>query len=122
MLKLNLEKAYDKVNCTFLNEILKLKGFGKRWRRWIWGYLSSINFSVIINGRPRGKIMGHGGLRQRHAVSPVLLTIVGDAFSNIVHCCNKRRLIHGFSFGNPSVEVMHLQYVDDISIFCSWGD
>ena len=33
LLKLNLEKAYDKVDGSFLDMTMKLKGFGKRWRR-----------------------------------------------------------------------------------------
>ena len=38
----------------------------------------------------------------------VFYHIVGNAFSNLVHYCKERRLIQGFSFGNPSVEVTHL--------------
>ena len=33
LLKLDLEKAYDKVDWSFLDMIMKLKGFGKRWRK-----------------------------------------------------------------------------------------
>ena len=42
LLKLDLEKAYDKVDWSFLDMIMKLKGFGKRWRKWIWGCLSTL--------------------------------------------------------------------------------
>ena len=60
LLKLDLEKAYDKVDWSFLDMAMKLKDFGKRWRRWIWGCLSTANFSIIVNGRPRGKILAKG--------------------------------------------------------------
>ena len=78
LLKLDLERAYDKVDWSFL-DIVKLKGFGKRWRRWIWGYWSTTNFSIIVNGRSRGKIFAKRGIRQGDPLAPFLLTIMGDA-------------------------------------------
>ena len=64
LLKLDLEKTYDKVDWSFLDMAMKLKGFGKRWRRWIWGCLSTTNFSIIVNGRPGEKILAKRGIRQ----------------------------------------------------------
>ncbi|TYK07812.1 hypothetical protein E5676_scaffold1737G001060 [Cucumis melo var. makuwa] len=50
LLKLNLEKGYDEVDWSSLDMAVKLKGFGRRWRRWICGFLSMTNFSIIVNG------------------------------------------------------------------------
>lgn len=44
LLKLDLEKTYDKVDWSFLDAVLELKGFGLRWRRWIGGCLANTNF------------------------------------------------------------------------------
>lgn len=52
VIKLDIEKSFDKVDWDFLEEILAAKGFGITWRRWIRGCVSSTNFSIIINGRP----------------------------------------------------------------------
>lgn len=62
VLKLDIEKAFDKVDWDFLDLILEAKGFGLRWRKWIKGCISSPNFSIIINGKPRGKIFASRGL------------------------------------------------------------
>jgi hypothetical protein len=35
VIKLDYEKAYDKVSIDFLLEVLKLRGFGERWIGWI---------------------------------------------------------------------------------------
>jgi mannosylglycoprotein endo-beta-mannosidase len=35
MIKLDYEKAYDKVSWSFLEDMLKSKGFGDKWIRWI---------------------------------------------------------------------------------------
>lgn len=39
LIKLDLEKAYDKVDWNYLDAILEYKGFGKRWRTWSKGCL-----------------------------------------------------------------------------------
>ena len=62
--KIDFEKAYDCVEWGFLDFVLQKKGFGSVWRKWIRGCLSTVSFSVFINGRPRGKFRGSRGLRQ----------------------------------------------------------
>ena len=62
--KINFEKAYDNVSWDFLEFVLQKKNFGRRWRSWIKGCLSSVSYSIIINGRLRGKFKCFKGLRQ----------------------------------------------------------
>lgn len=57
VIKLNLEKTSGKVDWEFLDAILRVKGFGQLRRKCIYGCLSSANYLILINGRPRGKII-----------------------------------------------------------------
>jgi hypothetical protein len=54
MCKMDLEKAYDRVNCDFLLYMLKRCGFGDKWCSWIAHCISSMRFSVLVNGSPYG--------------------------------------------------------------------
>ena len=43
VLKLDLEKTFDTVDCDVIGSILKARGFGCLWRSWIRGCVTSAN-------------------------------------------------------------------------------
>jgi hypothetical protein len=49
ILKLDFEKAYDKVNWDFLQQTLRIKGFLEKWCRWISQIISKGSVGVKIN-------------------------------------------------------------------------
>ena len=53
-MKLDMSKAYDRVERKFLLEIMDRMGFHFKWIGWILECLSSVSFSIMVNGEPRG--------------------------------------------------------------------
>jgi hypothetical protein len=49
VLKLDYEKAYDRVNWDFLEEMLKIRGFGPRWTTWIMKVVMGGSISISLN-------------------------------------------------------------------------
>jgi hypothetical protein len=49
-LKLDFEKAFDKVDHSFIMEVLQANGFGPKWCIWIQQLLESATSLVLING------------------------------------------------------------------------
>ena len=50
--KLDIKKAYDHLNWNFLLETLSRRGFGGKWMRWIKFCISTVKYSVLMNGSP----------------------------------------------------------------------
>ena len=122
MFKIDYEKAYDNVNCDFLDFVLQKKNFDSKWRRWIRGCLSSVSYSVLINRRLRGKFEGFKGLKQKDPLSPFLFIVVVDGLSRLMEratevgfvkgCRTKVGFVKGCRMGRDNVMVSHLQFAD----------
>jgi hypothetical protein len=119
--KLDLEKAYDHVNWSFLLYLLKRCGFGERWREWIEWCISSVRFSILVNGSPEGFFNSSRGIRQGDPLSPLLFVMVMEALSRMVNATVEQGLIAGFSVGErvfSDLVVSHSLFADDTLIFC----
>lgn len=83
ILKVDFMKAYDLVDCEFLIDLLKAKGFGERWLGWIHNILFSSKANILMNGSPNGYIHYQRGLRPGDQLSPMLFVLVTDALSSM---------------------------------------
>jgi hypothetical protein len=119
--KLDMEKAYDHVDWNFLIYMLRRCGFGERWCMWIKHCISTVRYSVLINGVPSGFFGSSRGVRQGDPLSPFLFVLVMEAFSRMLGAFISRGLILGFTVGSSEpnrVNVSHLLFADDTLVFC----
>lgn len=69
-------------------------------------------------GKPRGKIQTKRSLRQGILSPLFFLRLWGMRRVDWYIFCNERSILKGFDVGSSSLEVTHLQYADDMLIFC----
>ena len=119
--KLDIEKAYDHVSWSFLLVGLKKMGFGERWIKWIEWCISTMRFSILINGSPSGFFQSSRGLRQEDPLSSYLFVIAIEVFS----CLLRRVISGGFLSGwrvrdrsGEGLQISHLLFADDTLVFC----
>ena len=67
--KLDIEKAYDHVDWSFLLSVMGMMGFGEKWLQWMWWRISTTSFSVLVNGTPLSFFQSSRGLRQEDSLS-----------------------------------------------------
>jgi hypothetical protein len=74
-LKLDFEKAYDKVNWDFLFLSLQNRGFGNKWMMWMHMVVEGGTVSVKINNQIGKYIKSYKGVRQGDPLSPILFNL-----------------------------------------------
>ena len=96
--------------------------FGSRWIKWISFCISSVKFSLIINGNTEGffQSQSHRGLRQGDPMSPFLFLLAMEGLNHMLRTTNANRGVKGFSAQTgrgKDLEVSHLFYADDALFF-----
>jgi hypothetical protein len=63
-IKLDMNKAYDKMEWEFLEAIIGKMGFSERWIKLIMECVCTITYSIIVNGQAVGRITPSRRIRQ----------------------------------------------------------
>ena len=117
--KLDMSKAYDRVEWNYLRAILLKLGFHERWVSLIMMCVSTVSYFVMVNCEQKGFIKPGRGLRQGDPLSPYLFLICAEGLSALIRKAERDSLIHGISICQGGPRVSHLFFADDSIIFCN---
>ena len=118
ILKIDLSKAYDKVSWLYIHMLLIHLGFGIAFVRWIMSCITTVSFSVLINGAASPFFHAERGLRQGCPLSPLLFLLVAEGLSQLLKKAHCEGQLNGIVVAQQ-LQITHLLFVDDVLIFCS---
>lgn len=117
-IKIDMSKAFDRVEWSFLIQILKKIGFSKKWCNLIHECISTTTLAVLINGSPTGFFKPTRGLRQGDPISPYLFLFCMEALSRTIMNAEHLEKIKGIKITPSAPTISHLLFADDCLIFC----
>lgn len=120
-LKLDMSKAYDRVEWDFLEAILHKLGFEDRITNLFMKCVSSVSYQINHAGRIFGNITPTRGLRQGDPLSSYLFLICIEGFTSLIHDYERRGLIQGIKVARAAPQISHMFFADDCYIFCKAG-
>jgi hypothetical protein len=117
LLKIDFEKAYDKVNWSFLQQTLRMKGFDPKWCEWVQRFIEKGSVGINVNNDIGHYFQTKKGLRQGDPLSPNLFNIVADMLAILIARAKEDGQVSGLIPHLVDGGVSILQYADDTIIF-----
>ncbi|KAK9998306.1 hypothetical protein SO802_017909 [Lithocarpus litseifolius] len=116
--KLDISKAYDCVEWSFLRQIMLKLGFDKHWVQLAMETVCIASYYVLINGEPKGFIKPSRGIKQGDPLSPYLFLLCVERLSALLGKVMESQYLHGILSCPNGVCISHLLFADDSFIFC----
>ena len=119
--KLDMSKAFDRVEWCFVKAVMEKLGFSVKWVDLVMRCITSVSYSILINGVACGNIAPTRGLQQGDPFSPTLFLICNKGLSALIHEAAQNHLCTRISICRGSPRVTHLLFADDSILFCKAG-
>ncbi|CAN1302061.1 Transposon TX1 uncharacterized 149 kDa protein [Linum perenne] len=116
--KIDISKAFDRVEWDYLRMILHKLGFGDMWVNWMIMCVTSVRYSVVINSKTVGPVIPERGLRQGCPLSPFLFIICAEGLSFLIRRAVMEGALHDVNVCQRAPRISHLFFADDSFFFC----
>ena len=114
-IKIDISKAFDSVQWSFLSKVLSAMNFPPIFIHWIMLCVTTASFSVQVNGDLAGYFRSSRGLRQGCSLSPYLFVICMDVLSKMLDKGASDRKF-GYHPRCKNLGLTHLCFADDIMV------
>ena len=116
--KLDISKAYDRVEWTFLQKMMVKLGFDPNWVHLAMEIVTTASYSILINGEPRGFVTPTWGIRQGDPLFPYLFLLCAEGLSALLRKAGEAGVLRGIKSSQHGVWISHLLFADDNLLFC----
>jgi hypothetical protein len=116
-LKVDLKKAFDTVSLDFILAGLHAIGIPHTMIRWIKTCITTVHYTININGEMHGFFQATRGIRQGDPLSPYLFVLAMEGLAGIIN-----QSVQGSAFKYhwrcKPTKLTHICFADDLMLFC----
>lgn len=111
-LKVDLQKAYDKLSWNFLEAVLTITRFSQEWIQ-----IMMQCVKIVSYGQYTASFKANRRLRQGDPLSPYLFILCSNVLSCMLPKEESNGGIEGIQFARSSPQISHFMYADDTLLF-----
>lgn len=108
ILKIDMNKAYDRVKWEFVEWLLNTMGFPARWRHWIMQCITNVSYSILFDGEPTQQFKPKCGLRQGDPLSPYIFILVMEVLYKMMINLEEKGHVQGIKIARSTPSISHL--------------
>uniref|UniRef100_A0A803PB82 Reverse transcriptase domain-containing protein n=1 Tax=Cannabis sativa TaxID=3483 RepID=A0A803PB82_CANSA len=116
--KTDMSKAYDRLEWNFIKRVLKANGFSDKATMLLMACISSVSFSILLNGAPLAPFNPNRGLRQGDPLSPFIFILCSEVLSKLIGKAEADKKLKGIRVSRNATAISHLLYADDAIFYC----
>ncbi|GLT78653.1 hypothetical protein SLA2020_501810 [Shorea laevis] len=117
IMKIDLEKAYDRISWDFLRWVLQDLGLPSNWISLIMFCTTTSEFSLLWNGEKTTPFTPTRGLRQGDPLSPYLFVLCLDRLSQLIENDVQSKKWSPFRITRKGPFLSHVFFADDLILF-----
>jgi hypothetical protein len=97
---------------------MRKMGFSETQIGWVMQCVTTVSYSILVNGVPVGNIQPSRGIWQSDPLSPYLFIFCAEVLSAQFHHAESTHLIGGVLTSLRGMRINHLFFADDSLLFC----
>ncbi|KAL8104841.1 hypothetical protein AgCh_028856 [Apium graveolens] len=118
-LKLDVSKAYDRLEWCYIEGMLLKFGVNHTWIQRLMTCVRTVKYSFANNGKVFGDVRPHRGIRQGDPISTYIYIYIlcAEGLSAMLRRTEEEGHIHGISIARGAPKISHLLFTDDCYLF-----
>ncbi|XP_019198912.1 PREDICTED: uncharacterized protein LOC109192673 [Ipomoea nil] len=116
-IKLDLEKAYDRLSWDFIQDTLEQAGFTGLLKDLMMTCIRTPTLSILWGGERLEPIRPTRGIRQGDAMSPAIFVLCMERLSQLITSAVENQVWKGIKLASNGPVLTHLCFADDMVLF-----